>query len=256
MLKRIILAFLFSLLLAAIPAWAQITLLAHTARNDGTTTTAAINTTGATLLVAVLESEGSNPTVSDSQSNTWNYLSYYTPGAGYGDLVIAYSYSKSGGALSTSGSHTFTVASSYPSIAVTAWSGTLTTSAVYDSTTGNGAYNSSTESLATGSTGTLSGSGELVISGWGSNNSSGYSVSSLAVTNVSLLDAPATSSNENIADAYIVEASTSAVNATWSWTAGNTDFEVAIAVFKPSSSAAVPSVITGSGTIAGSGVIQ
>ncbi len=223
-------------LLFCLPARAAIALVAHTARSDGTTTTAAINTTGATLLVVDLVTRGANPTVSDSQGDTWNYLTYYSvPSHGY--LVIAYSYSKSGGALSTSTSHTFTVSGgSYPSIAASAWSGTLTTSAVLDSSTVNGASSSSTASLPTGSTGTLSGVGELVFSGWGSDNPNGYSVSSLTVSGggLSVLDLPTSDTNDNIADAYCVESSTTAVDATWSWTTSSADFEVAIAGFKPS----------------------
>jgi hypothetical protein len=62
--------------------------------------------------------------------------------------------------------HTFTAAGHYPANAVSAWNGTITTSAVYQNSTG--AFMGSTESLATGS---LSFTGPaLLITAWASDS--------------------------------------------------------------------------------------
>lgn len=96
----------------------------------------AISTIGATLLVAVMSGFGGSPTMVDGQGNTWNYTPMVTNGSL--NLCVGYAFSKAGGALSTSASCTFTGSSSGSSwtAAIYAFSGTLTTSAVYDSAVG------------------------------------------------------------------------------------------------------------------------
>ena len=137
MLKRILLTLLISAVLPA-AASAQIALVAY-GNSPGSgpgQATNAINTTGATLLVAVC---GSNATgsVSDSAGNTWNAL---PSASNSGYTTIYYAYSHSGGALATSTSHTFTCGLSDGSGGFMAFSGTLTTSAVLDVHSTNTTY--------------------------------------------------------------------------------------------------------------------
>lgn len=89
--------------------------------NNSNVTTGGIDTTGTTLIVAAV---GSYPPLaagdfSDSEGNTWTSLTLRTPASGVG-LQLFYCINPD-----TSAAHTFssTVASSYPSVAVLAFSG-------------------------------------------------------------------------------------------------------------------------------------
>jgi len=108
--------------------------------STGSASTVTLNTVGATLLVAVMQAYAAAPSISDSASNTWNYLSSYIGnGSNRTFCLIAYAYSNAGGALVTSATDLFTVTAaggSGPSAVVYAFSNTLTTSAVYDSSNG------------------------------------------------------------------------------------------------------------------------
>jgi hypothetical protein len=93
---------------------------------DGATT-AAIDTTGATLLVAVVSDFTGGPgiTFSDSKSNTWTSLTAYTNTAGQMRVRIYYAYATSG---KVGSGHTFTSAGTgvYTCACVAAFSGTDT----------------------------------------------------------------------------------------------------------------------------------
>lgn len=99
--------------------------VAHTTTSGlGDSTSGAINTTGATFLIAAVSfNTGGSITVSDSKSNTWTALSTIDPGAGAATRLYYV-------ANPTVGSgHTFTVAGGIAaSMAVAAFSGVTTTS--------------------------------------------------------------------------------------------------------------------------------
>lgn len=83
--------------------------------NGGTSvTTAAIDTTGANLLVALVCSASNNATLTDSKSNTWTGLTGQS--TGNGAIRIYYCY---GGTVGSG--HTFTATTGAPSIVVYAF---------------------------------------------------------------------------------------------------------------------------------------
>lgn len=91
-----------------------------------------LNTTGATLLVAVLSTYDPGPaTIADGKSNSWHYLTQKDAAGGH--IRIAYAYS-----VSVGSGHTFTVTgtSPYEWAMVYAFSGTITGSTVYDVSNG------------------------------------------------------------------------------------------------------------------------
>ena len=171
-----------------------------------------INTTGATLLTAVLSSVVTTQSISDAvggQSNAWNFLPQQNTTNGNWTQIV-YAFAKTGGGpLQTGTSHVFTPSGTDAVIAVFAFSGTLTTSAVFDSA--NGATNLVSPFQPGSITPTA---GDLVVSGIGSQNSSitGLSVNSgftglLAQTNGA--------SVEPVAAAYLLNAANSPLNPTW-----------------------------------------
>jgi len=114
---------------------------------------------------------------------------------------------------------------------VSIWKGTDPTSAVIDVSNGSNSGASSVSSIAPGSTGTLAGAGELVISGWLSNWHPG---TGLAVTaSMTILDSLIANAQPNAAGAYIVAGSTTALNPTWSITSAVGQMGAVIAAFKP-----------------------
>jgi hypothetical protein len=129
----------------------------------GTSTamTAAMNTTGATLLVAWVATEGADPVApTDSYNNAWQPLPVYANGAlSHGRFFYAYN-------PTVGPNHTFTAAGPYISIAVSAWSGKVTTEEVYQGSPG--AKSLSAESLATGSLPYAAPA--LLITAWGSDS--------------------------------------------------------------------------------------
>ncbi len=187
---------------------------------------AAVNTTNATLLVAVFtDYTAYSGTLSDSQGNTWNELTQYGTGGNpvYARCGIMYAYSKSGGALSTSTSHTFTLhpaaGEGYVSANIYAFSGTLTTSAVYDNTAGtvgsNGPLTSPFQIASITPT-----VGDIVIVGWSSNApmTSGSVNDSFATALINTGDG---NQDETTGSSYLIVASGSAINPTVTTNATN-----------------------------------
>ena len=219
-------------LLSCLPARAAIALVSHAycfdSGDSGSCTTSTINTTGATLLTVVIEGYNATGTVSDHYANSWNYLTTQSV-SGVGHLTIAYAYGPAVGA-----SETFTCSVVYAGCKASAWSGTLTTSSVYD--TQNGASSSSATSLATGSI-TPAQTGELILSGWGTRNNSGQGGTAAVTASLTILDCATVSTGDADCDAYLVDSNSSGINPTWSWNSAAEDFEVAIAGFKPSGAA-------------------
>lgn len=141
-------------------------------------TTASIDTTGATLLVAGVSSDSGNGTskvVTDSKSNTWTRVGRYATG-GSEQIEIYYSSPSSVGS-----SHTFTCNHAYGTIFVQAFSG-ITTSSPLD--TFNGASGSGITSLQPGSV-TPANSASLVVTALGIGGGQGTDAinSSYTITN-------------------------------------------------------------------------
>src|SRR6185436_5864709 len=101
-------------------------------------TTASINSSGATVLIAVVgDYVGGSTTLTDSKSNTWTPLT--TRGSGSLNETFYYSINPTVGS-----SHTFTAnsSSSYPCLAVAAFTNVKTTSPLDQSNGANGNGNS------------------------------------------------------------------------------------------------------------------
>ena len=199
--------------------------------------TTAINTTGATLLVATLSTYDASSlvTLTDSQSNTWHML---TDHAGTSNIhtTIWYAYNKAGGPLSTSANHTLSVSSvgSFPTVNFSAWSGTLTTGDPLDSQSGNGGNMSdiSTNQI------TPIQNDNLIISSFGTDTSGTYTVDS-PFTLLNAQDFGAADHMGN-ASAYVIQKDRTAVEATWH-TSGGGNVAVIVAAFKAqNTSATVP----------------
>lgn len=209
-----------------------ITLLTHVAAVNGnaaspiTITTASIDTTLATLLVAALASNGAAtaPVLSDSKGNTWTLRTTY---ASAGQRVqLAYCSNPVVGA-----GHTFTLAgaTSYPALAVAGYSGTLLVSP-YD--TENGAQTTISSSLATGSI-TPSMNGEVVVTGvsWNSSTNpntvsvdSGFTITDQA--------GPLSGAGLGAGLASLIQTTAGAVNPTWTTSATPLGIAAIVASFK------------------------
>lgn len=206
-------------------------------------TTAAIDTTGATLLVVLACGYAHDPgAVSDNKSNTWQALTEHD--GTHARLKLFYCYNPTVGT-----GHTFTLgSSSYPTIFATAWSGTLTTSAVFDSESGAGATDNTHSTPGSLTPGV---SGELFITGvtaaW--SDSLAFAASPGGFSNIDTQPLGATYTGGAIAS--VVDADTSAMNPTWTVTNGDGPGS-AMACFKPSSAAAeLAASITPGATVAG-----
>lgn len=206
--------------------------IASASTNTGLTTSG-INTTGASLLVALVADFGRNATtdaVTDSNGNTWQAYSNYA--ISNTDVAIWYSYNKAGAALVVGASHTATLASGagFPYFGFAAFSGTATgASSPSDTQNGNGV---SATSITLNSV-TPSASGELFFTGI-----------SLVAGSVSSIDSSFTSispiaraSNMGGGMAYKV-GTASAETPTWIITSGN-NLAAAIACFKIAASGTI-----------------
>jgi hypothetical protein len=216
-------------------------------RNGGTvysvTTLTGIDTTGASLLVAVLNLNNnydpSSAAITDKlagtpTSNNWHHLtSQIVPTLS--TTVIWYAYDSGAGApLQVGANHTFigTYASNPGaySIAVAAYSGTLASGDPYDGNQ-NGAQNTAANpSLSTGSI-TPSVDGCLIISGMAARSQASPYTSTLAT-----LDRTGTwvsATYTGIGMAHSIQTGKTAVSSTWSWTSGIGQMAVTIAAFKP-----------------------
>lgn len=199
-----------------------------------TATTSGVDTTGSTLLVAVVIEYVANPataTVSDSNGNTWHHLTTIDDSANSGiEQVIWYAYDHGGSALVVGPAHTFSVnGTSYPGINVQTFSGTQTSSDPFDVQNGN--KSTPTSTIQPGSI-TPSANGELVFTGIET-----FVANTLTYTIDSGFSSPQTlfyNGNLYIGTSYLVQSTAAAVNPTWTDT--NTASHVTtIASFKASS---------------------
>jgi hypothetical protein len=203
-------------LFCARPARASITLVTNTFVDYYSSgTTPAVNTTGATLLVVAIGG-ASGSTVSDNKSNTWHSLT------AYGNMQLFYAYSPTVGS-----GHTFSESSSSGALFVYAFSGTLTTSAVFDTQNGyNGGYGTSAQPGSI----TPAGSGDVLVTvQWPTSGITSPSINDgFSISNTS---------GSGGADAYLIDSASSAINPTWTWTGGS-GTAMAIAAFKPAAGGA------------------
>lgn len=192
--------------------------------------TAAINTTGATLLAVGVSwhSGGVAPTLSDSKGNTWSSLTIHT---GPTALRHRFDYCLSptvgtGHTITVSGSASFLVGIVY------AYSGV----ASYQTESGNG--HATTSPVASGSV-TPSANGALVLTGLVAALDAGTPTDAVAPAGFTLTSVPQVGgSNFHQSAAYYLQPTGAAINPTWSWTGGTyTSIGVSTAVFLPAASA-------------------
>lgn len=196
----------------------------------GTITSPVLNTTGATVLIAIASQFGGPYPISftDSLGNDWHVLPVVN-GGGVSAPQIAYAYQGPGGVgpVLVGAGHTAVAASAGGDIALTfmAWSGVLSASDPFES------YSDATPAEATLTTqpGSVSAvaTGDLIISGLG-----GLDLTGPASINESFVyNADFIGSTNGIASAYLVAPGTSPVDPTWTIAANNNRMIANIAVF-------------------------
>lgn len=194
---------------------------------DGiTSVTAPINTTGATLLVAMTAYyvPGGVATLTDSKSNTWTALTLYAGANGAGRMYYCKNPVVGTG-------HTFTLTddgggADYNAVAVAAFSGTNTAE---NADGDNGATNASTATLQPGSI-TPSLDNSVVVTGlmFNDNPPSGNATINGGFT---VAQSKSSAVGYSVAIAYLVQATAAAANPTW--TGPRTDImTAAISSFK------------------------
>lgn len=195
-------------------------LVAHTKGAQGSsTTTPAIDTTGANLIVVSIGTFGGFA-LSDSKSNTWTQLTTRTGGSFATKIYYCLTPTVGSG-------HTFTLSSGFPTVCVTAWSGAATSS-VFD--VENGAGSTAVTSIVTGSV-TPANANSLVIASIGAADSSTGPVAISGGFTISDQGFGNTGVTESGAQAYLIQTSAAAANPTWSGFSSS-DAGAAIAVFK------------------------
>jgi hypothetical protein len=192
--------------------------IALVAKTQTFSTSPAIDTTGATLLVA-FQAAGTFVAPTDSKNNTWTALPQQVSGAE--KIGIYYVFNPTVGP-----GHTFTCKSTIgQTLFVSAWSGTLTTSGVFDTQKGFSTTNSA-NALQPGSI-TPAQSGELLVTNIITPQNDTESINS----SFTIQDTQYRYSDFS-AWAYLVDSSSSAINPTWT-PSGITPGAAVIAAFKP-----------------------
>lgn len=210
-----------------------------TATGDAATaTTAAIDTTGATLLVMMIAWQGSgggSVSVSDSKGNTWTALRESGSGAVRTNLYYATNVA---GKVGTG--HTFTVtkggaASIFPGIGIVACAGAHAT-APADQTNGINDLGATT-SRACGSV-TPTEDNEILVAG--------LTIGTAAISNLTIDSGFGTifftnhdADSNGIAISWLIQTTAATKNPTWSWTT-SVDNSTAIGTFKVGLAAAGP----------------
>lgn len=197
-------------------AWTKLTEVSAGSSDGSTVTTGAIDTTGATFLIAVVSGFGTAPTLSDSKSNSWTALTE----RGLGSAAEKLFYVVSG----TVGSgHTFTANNNFPSVAVIAFSGSH--ASPFDAETGAGG---SSSTLQPGSI-TPAEDNELLVTGLSWNNANAASIN--GGFSIATQVAIAGGQHLAVAIAYLIQTTAAAANPTWTVTSGN-DLATGMAAFK------------------------
>lgn len=200
-----------------------ISLVAHTLTQ--TSTTSALDTTGATLLVLCMGyygGSGGSVAPTDSKGNTWVSLGDQGVAAVPGAGAVYYAINPIVGT-----GHTFTNTSSQATIAIMAFNGIPTTSP-FDQTNGNftGGVSAQPGSI------TPTANGELIILGGGYTPGTNFSINSGFTT---VDNAPAVFGvNQGGFSAYFVQTTAAGINPTVTSTDSNNGISVTIASFKSS----------------------
>lgn len=206
------------------------TLISSTSKGStggGNVTTDAMSTTGADFLVLIGTSIASlSATFSDSSSgtNTFSTRTKYSTGTS-SSIQIAYCQAPG----FTSGSHTFTFgagASSFPSLIVYAFSGSVATP--YDSAENGGSYTINTSTTA-GSV-TPSQDNDLIVTGV-SFDIAGHSGEACSGFSTPVVSTFSASNHYGVAAAWLLQTTAGASNPSWSWT-GSTTGAKNVAAFK------------------------
>lgn len=192
------------------------TLLAHTAKAAGTTD--AINTTGATLLVAEISYGSSVGTFSDNKGNTWTGLTIHGTGNRLNRIYYCIN------PTSVGSGHTFTSTSDNRSICVMAFDGTFT---AFDAENG-ATLGSPANSVHTGSV-TPSQNGEVIVA-----SMTFYEAPNTPSmdTGFTLTDNIQPGSTYGAGFAYLVQTTAAAVNPTWTLSQNSNGGSAGIACFK------------------------
>lgn len=195
-------------------------------------TTDAIDTTGATLLVAHLAyytPTSTTPTISDSKGNTWTELAHNASASGIGGRMFWCVPSSVGG------SHTFsseTISNLFPCIAVVAFSGGHA-SPFDDDTAGNGTGST----IQPGSI-TPAEDNEVLVTGVSVGAAGTVSVDS----GFTEPNAEASGAAFQVSIAYKIQTSAAAVNPTWTIPSGGYGSVATMAAFKAAAAAGPPPV--------------
>lgn len=204
---------------------------AHNTATSQPLTSAAIDSTGADLLIAVIVAPNANTSIfSDSKSNAgWTARTRYpaSPGAGIASVQIWYCIPTSVGS-----SHTITFHASTGDINgacfFAAFSG-ANQSSPYD--TENGANSASTTTIQPGSI-TPSVDNCLVITGFGGQNFTGTPAVSGGSMTLGGAFTGTGGTNRSCGIGYVIQTTATAVNPTWTMSSNGAD-AASIASFKP-----------------------
>jgi hypothetical protein len=226
---RKVLALFVVLLLWAAPVDAAITVVTGTnvcaGSSDGSAvTTAGVNTTGATLLVAaVSDHPGFDGTISDSQGNTWTTsLATANAGGSSGKLYFAV-------VTSTNASHTVTYSgdSTFPSICIIAFAGTHSTPYTTQESTGTAASNAVQPGSLTPSEDNC-----VVVSALAFNDNSSQTFSINGGWTIAGQEPYSGGLHFGAGLGYLIQTTAAATNPQWSFAASSADLSASSAVFK------------------------
>lgn len=187
-------------------------------------TTGSLDTTGATLLIAVVTYAGS-VSVSDSKSNTWTALTAYADSG-----VTSRIYYVNSATPTVGTGHTFTLNGTGIAGAINVMAFSGTTAAPYDGKQ-NGANSASSASISPGTV-TPTVDGYLIVTGFTGGNTFGGAATinnSFTITNQKALTG---GSNYGTAAAYLIQGTAAGVNPTWTLGSVVSNIASSIAVFQ------------------------
>lgn len=200
--------------------WALITSVA------GSSTTSAVDTTGANLIILALA--GQSFSVSDNKSNTWTALTSRSNGAGNTTGRLYYCENPTVGS-----GHTFSTGQTYNAVGMVAFSGADTSPFDQQNTNTNGTGTP----LTTGSV-TPGVNGELLIAGLALGGTTlTPAIDSSYTLQGSVNATPGVTYGVGVA--YLVQTTAAASNPSWSWAGGSTNCVAEIATFKVAAASGV-----------------
>lgn len=191
-------------------------LVAHTAQNNGSGVTGAIDTSGCTLLLVQVGAFDGNPiaTPTDSKSNTWIGLTNVTSAsAGAGRLFYSIPSSVGSG-------HTFTSGASFPSLCVQAWSNAAASPFDQQAPGSNGA----TSAAGAGGTLTPAAANALVIATWAEASTATPTINGGFTISDTAPGIGGTSYGSSMA--YLVQTTAVSANPSWTWSGAAAGIEL------------------------------